>query len=126
MYKFLMGPVDILGLRFRTVRLFWGKYNGRPVRIINFQFFPHKRSLRDFPESPGLFEELLPFLLVIRALKGRAVVLESTGVAGPAVGAMFWEVELAISRVEFSADALPAVSITIAPVGLWDRRSARH
>jgi hypothetical protein len=77
--------------------------------------------LRDFPESPGLFEELLPFLLIIQALKGRAVVLESTGVAGPAVGAVFWEVELAISRVEFSADTLPVVSITIAPVGLWDR-----
>jgi hypothetical protein len=77
--------------------------------------------LRDFPEPPGLFKELLPFLLIIRALKGRAVVLESTGVAGPAVGAVFWEVELAIGSVEFPADALPAVSITIAPVGLWDR-----
>jgi hypothetical protein len=82
--------------------------------------------LRDFPESPGLFEELLPFLLVIWALKGRAVVLESTGVAGPAIGAVFWEVELAVGRVEFSADALPAVSIMIALVGLWDRRSVRH
>jgi hypothetical protein len=108
------------------VRLLWGKYKGWPVCIVNFQIFPHKRSLRDFPEFPGLFEELLPFLLVIRALKGRAVVLESTGVAGPAVGAVFREVELAVGRVEFSADALPAVSITIAPVGLWDRRSARH
>jgi hypothetical protein len=77
--------------------------------------------LRDFAESPGLFKELLPFLLVIRALKGRAVVLKSTGVAGPAIGAVFWEVELAVSRVEFSADALPVVSITIALVGLWDR-----
>jgi hypothetical protein len=113
-----MGPVNVLGLCFRTVRLLWGKYNGWSVRIINFQFFPHKCSLRDFSEPPGLFEELLPFLLVIRALKGRAVVLESTGVAGPAKGAMFWEVELAVGRVEFSADALPAVSITIAPVGL--------
>jgi hypothetical protein len=82
--------------------------------------------LRDFPEFPGLFKELLPFLLVIWALKGRAVVLESTGVAGPAVGAMFWEVELVVGRMKFSTDALPAVSITIALVGLWDRRLARH
>jgi hypothetical protein len=90
MYNFLMGPVNILGLCFRTVRLLWGKYKGWSVRIVNFQFFPHKRSLRDFSEFPGLFEELLPFLLVIQALKGRAVVLEGTGVAGPAVGAVFW------------------------------------
>jgi hypothetical protein len=82
--------------------------------------------LRDFPESPSLFEELLPFLLVIQALKGRAVVLKSTGVAGPAVGAVFWEVKLAVGRVEFSADTLPAVSIMSAPVGLWDRQSVRH
>jgi hypothetical protein len=116
-----MGPVDILGLCFRTMQLLWRKYKGWPVCIVNFEFFPHKHSLRDFPEPPGLFEELLPFLLVIRALKGRAVVLESTGVAGPAVGAVFWEVELAAGRVEFSADTLPVVSITIAPVGLWDR-----
>jgi hypothetical protein len=65
--------------------------------------------LRDLPESPGLFEELLPFLLVIWALKGRAVVLKSTGVAGPAIGAVFWEIELAVGRVEFSTDTLPAV-----------------
>jgi hypothetical protein len=82
--------------------------------------------LRDLPKSPGLFEELLPFLLVIRALKGRAVVLESTGVAGPAIGAVFGEVELAIGSVEFSTNALPVVSVTVTPVGLRDRRSARH
>jgi hypothetical protein len=82
--------------------------------------------LRDFPKSPGLFEELLPFLLIIRALKGRAVVLKSTGVAGPAIGAVFGEVELAVGRMKFSTDALPVVSVMITPVGLWDRQSVRH
>jgi hypothetical protein len=30
-----LGPVNIFGLRFRTVRLLWGKYNGWSVRIVN-------------------------------------------------------------------------------------------
>jgi hypothetical protein len=91
-----MGPVNIFRLCFRMVQLLWGKYNSWPVRIIEFYFVPHTRSLRDFPECPGLFKELLPLLLEIRALKGRAVVLESTGVAGPAVRAVFWEIGLAV------------------------------
>jgi hypothetical protein len=82
--------------------------------------------LRDFPESPSLFKELLPFLLVIQTLKGGAVVLKCTGVAGPAIGAVLWELVAAVSSVEFSTDTLPAVSVMIAPVGLQDRRSVRH
>jgi hypothetical protein len=91
-----VGPVNVLGLCFRTVRLLWGKYNSWSVCVIEFYFVPHTRSLRDFPKCPGFFEELLPLLLEIQALKGRAVVLESAGVAGPAIGAMFWKVGSAV------------------------------
>jgi hypothetical protein len=117
---------NILQFFFRMVRLLWGKYNGRSIHVVKFYFVPHTRSLRDFPKCPGLLEELLPLLLEIWALKGRAVVLEGAGITCPTVWAVFWELGSAIGCVEFSADALPTVSITITLVGLWDRQSARH
>jgi hypothetical protein len=96
MYKDFNGPCKYFGAPLQDGATALGQIQWLVRLYSRFLIFPHKRSLRDFPESPSLFEELLPFLLVIRALKGRAVVLESTGVAGPAEGAMFWEVELAV------------------------------